>query len=782
MRKIVFLLMVIMNCTNVSAQYKVTFSVKENTFKKHDSIYVVGSFNNWDSLNNNKYLLTKNKNGEHCITLSLKPGTYQYKYHRGNWFTVQKNFAGGEIDDKAFKLNRDTALADTIFAWRDEIISDKWNSLSKETDDSTRLFALYALANIYGYFPEWYQIDSSLHYVSKTLLLLQTMKAEPGYSNNTLRNATLFYTQVLSADLLHSLGNFSKELELRLDNLLLAKDLNDQYAIASSYFGVANTYASVQDYNNALIYGKKLNDYLLQNSGNSLDWPVFLRVQALRSVSFAYLNLNKFDSALYYANLIGDLPTTKYLSTAITWEDDFKQSSMHQLLGDIYLKAGKESQASENYRSVLSVGGVESEGKVRARYGLAMIYYKQGLIDSAFFYGKGLLKNINDSKINLQSLGTNANSMIAEIGPFVAELYRTMNMPDKAYDYLKLAVAMKDSLFNLDKTRQFQNLSFNESLRAQQQEQDVKIAKQQYQSKVRTYIFIGGLTLLALLAFILYKNNRQQQKAKAKIENAYGELKSTQQQLIQAEKMASLGELTAGIAHEIQNPLNFVNNFSEVNKELVDELKGELATGNVQSASEILNDIKDNSEKINHHGKRADAIVKGMLQHSRSSSGVKEPTDINALCDEYLRLSYHGLRAKDKSFNAIMKTDFDNSIGKINVVPQEIGRVVLNLINNAFYAVDEKKKQIGDGYEPTVSVSTKKMNEKIEIKVADSGNGIPQKVVDKIFQPFFTTKPTGQGTGLGLSLSYDIIKAHGGEIKMETTEGEGTVFSVILGI
>jgi len=227
--------------------------------------------------------------------------------------------------------------------------------------------------------------------------------------------------------------------------------------------------------------------------------------------------------------------------------------------------------------------------------------------------------------------------------------------------------------------------------------------------------------------------------------------------------------------------LNFVNNFSEVNDELLKELNAEADKGNLEEVKAIAKDISFNSEKINHHGKRADAIVKGMLQHSRTSSGQKEPTDINALADEYLRLAYHGLRAKDKSFNAMTKTDFDSRIDKINIMPQDIGRVILNLINNAFYAVDEKKKQTGDGYEPTVTVTTRKQNEKVEIKVKDNGNGIPQKVLDKIFQPFFTTKPTGQGTGLGLSLSYDIVKAHGGEIKIETKEGEGTVFSVILG-
>jgi len=277
------------------------------------------------------------------------------------------------------------------------------------------------------------------------------------------------------------------------------------------------------------------------------------------------------------------------------------------------------------------------------------------------------------------------------------------------------------------------------------------------------------------------ERSQQKELEQAKeIEKAYNELKSTQQQLIQSEKMASLGELTAGIAHEIQNPLNFVNNFSEVNNELIEELKNQKSKLKIEEQDEILNDIFQNNEKINHHGKRADAIVKGMLQHSRSSNGVKEPTDINALCDEYLRLAYHGLRAKEKSFNASMKTDFDESIGNINIIPQDIGRVILNLINNAFYAVDEKKKQAGDAYDPSVSVSTKKENGRVEIKVADNGNGIPKKVVDKIFQPFFTTKPTGQGTGLGLSLSYDIVKAHGGELKVETKENEGSEFIIIL--
>jgi len=254
-------------------------------------------------------------------------------------------------------------------------------------------------------------------------------------------------------------------------------------------------------------------------------------------------------------------------------------------------------------------------------------------------------------------------------------------------------------------------------------------------------------------------------------------LKSTQSQLIQSEKMASLGELTAGIAHEIQNPLNFVNNFSEVNTELIDELEQEANKGNLNEVKVIARDIKENESKINHHGKRADSIVKGMLQHSRASSGQKELTDINALCEEYLRLSYHGYRAKDKLFNAKFETDFDSSLEKINVVQQDIGRVILNLINNSFYAVHEKQKENIAGYDPTVTVSTKRVGDKIQISVKDNGNGIPDSIKEKIFQPFFTTKPTGQGTGLGLSLSYDIIKAHGGNLSLVTKVDKGSTFT-----
>jgi len=313
---------------------------------------------------------------------------------------------------------------------------------------------------------------------------------------------------------------------------------------------------------------------------------------------------------------------------------------------------------------------------------------------------------------------------------------------------------------------------------------------------------------------------KQVNERTAELSHSLNTLKSTQSQLIQSEKMASLGELTAGIAHEIQNPLNFVNNFSEVSAELVDEIQDirrkSQDPSKASEEDEILEDIKQNLEKINHHGKRADAIVKGMLEHSRTSSGEKVLTDLNALADEYLRLSYHGLRAKDKSFSADYKTDFDPNLPKVNVVPQDIGRVLLNILNNAFYAstlevqternrsvsaersqgtlnmdghtergqseVSEPSKGFEplEGYNPLVTISTKTLGDKIEISVKDNGPGIPDSIKDKIFQPFFTTKPTGQGTGLGLSLSYDIVKAHGGELALETSIKNHTKFIITL--
>ena len=491
--------------------------------------------------------------------------------------------------------------------------------------------------------------------------------------------------------------------------------------------------------------------------------------------------LNKPDSALLFEKE----------AEGLAFQSGFKKylGQIYALIAEANLAKGNKQTAKEFYYKSVQYC-IEHNNLVNlsnaAYYGLSKFYLAEGEKDSALYYA---LKNLQVFRTLGSTTGIAVN--FGTIYENIYRSYRLRNEKDSVFKYQELALAAKDSLYRLriKNLTDFQNVNLQEQMRLQAVEKQKVV----YENKVRTYGFIAGLGIVLFIALILYRNNLQKHKAKIKIENAYDELKATQQQLIQSEKMASLGELTAGIAHEIQNPLNFVNNFSEVNKELIEELKikNEKLKIEDEEVSELINDLKENSEKINHHGKRADAIVKGMLQHSRKTSDKKEPTDINALVDEYVRLSYHGLRAKDKSFNATIETNFDESIGKLEVIPQDIGRVLLNLLNNAFYAVNEKKKacqaEPGEArYEPTVSVSTKHSlsfgegRGEVKISVKDNGNGIPQNIVDKIFQPFFTTKPTGSGTGLGLSLSYDIIKAHGGEIKVQTKEGEGSEFIIQL--
>ncbi len=368
-----------------------------------------------------------------------------------------------------------------------------------------------------------------------------------------------------------------------------------------------------------------------------------------------------------------------------------------------------------------------------------------------------------------------------------AEVYHAENKIDSAYYYMEQHLSLKDSLHeqHLERLKNYQNTLTTENERLQNLEAE-KIA---FRNKWQRILLLLGIGIIAFIAWIFYRNSKKEKTANTKLVQSYADLQAAQNQLIQSEKMASLGELTAGIAHEIQNPLNFVNNFAEVSKELLEEMQEELDNGDAKEAKGIAKDVISNLGKIHHHGQRADSIVKGMLQHSRTSSGKIEPTDINNLADEYLRLAYHGIRAKDKSFNAKMHTDFDETVGKIKVIPQDMGRVILNLITNAFYAVNDKAKKGIEGYKPKVSISTKRVdsplgvggeNRQIEISITDNGKGIPKNIIEKIFQPFFTTKPTGEGTGLGLSLSYDIVQAHGGELLVESEEGIGTTFRIVL--
>ena len=432
---------------------------------------------------------------------------------------------------------------------------------------------------------------------------------------------------------------------------------------------------------------------------------------------------------------------------------------------------------------------------------LAECYLKIGDYNMALKEGLKCLEMEN-------ALNSDNTIVKKKISLLLSEIYEQMRDLEMAYQYLKMHQIIRAESDKLDEANRIADAEVRSILDQSQKEIDElereKLKREQESKIQRLWIFsiAGALISALILSIILYRTNHNKQKAntllkeqKEEIESTLEKLESTQSQLIQSEKMASLGELTAGIAHEIQNPLNFVNNFSEVSKEIIEELKAERSKVKSERdealEEELLDDVVQNLEKINHHGIRAADIVKGMLQHSRTNSGQKEPTDINVLADEYLRLAYHGLRAKDKSFNADFKTDFDECLPKINVVPQDIGRVLLNLINNAFYVVDKKAKEGLNGYKPEVIVTTKLSlagggkglpagQAGVEISVKDNGPGIPQDIKDKIFQPFFTTKPTGQGTGLGLSLSYDIVKAHGGEIRVETAGHAGTEFIILM--
>ncbi|HEV8273988.1 MAG TPA: ATP-binding protein [Chitinophagaceae bacterium] len=528
-------------------------------------------------------------------------------------------------------------------------------------------------------------------------------------------------------------------------------------------------------YQNATIYEKAISYYRL-----SLMLGEQTNNSRMLSITYAtlgrtYLSLKQPDSALYYLQ--------KAYDNAVLANYNRYIGSILLNIARVYAAEGNIEKAKEYFRRALA----ESEehfyyrGVVASNLALAELSKNSGDIDSILYFvrnGLPVASYLNSPDLFMRSYTA------------LADFYKLKGNNDSTVKYQSLIIKIKDSLFNSKNSQEFQNIDFE----AQQRLQQVEAAKVAERAKLRTYALLTGLAVFLFIAIVLYRNSLQRKKAniflsqqKNELETTLVTLKTTQNQLVQSEKMASLGELTAGIAHEIQNPLNFVNNFSEVNAELIDELRTELEKGNKQQAIEIAIDIKENEGKIIFHGKRADAIVKSMLQHSRSSAGKKELTNINVLADEYLRLAYHGMKAKEKSFNVDVKSDFDDSIPNINVIQQDIGRVILNLITNAFYAVSEKKQMRGDNYEPVVTVSTKTVKPPlgglgaIEISVRDNGNGIPQKVLDKIFQPFFTTKPSGQGTGLGLSLSYDIItKGHSGELKVETKEGEGSVFIISL--
>ncbi len=615
--------------------------------------------------------------------------------------------------------------------------------------DSNRVNLLLEIADVY-YFSK---PDTSLILTKEALNLSRDLK----YSIGELSSLNL------AGECLRLLGDYPGALKMQLDALQINRSNKSISGEAITLGFIGLTYSDFREYRLAL-------QYLLQSGIIFHKFPnQIMETFNLTNTGNAYNLLGNQDSALYFQRVAYQ----KY--TGLTHGP--LKSLILIRLGNAFSGVQKNDSALIYYYAAISNSIVwhSNINLSMAQIKIAGIYESLGQYDSSLYYAR--MAFVNGENATQQSVLLDASNLLVK-------LYRRTNKLDSAIYYQDVAITMNNNLYGPEKLKQLQLLMLDE----QKQQQQIIQRQEKFRNKIKYTALFSVLAGFLFLAFILIRSNRHKQKAnvllneqKNKIAKTLSDLKLTQNQLIQSEKMASLGELTAGIAHEIQNPLNFVNNFSEVNKELVDELQQELKAGKIDDAIAISNDIKDNEEKINQHGKRADAIVKGMLQHSRRSNGVKEPTDINKLADEYLRLAYHGLRAKDKSFNATMKTDFDNSLEKINVIPQDIGRVILNLLTNAFYAVTEKKMSGFNEYEPTVSISTKKIDGKIEIKVTDNGNGIPQKVLDKIFQPFFTTKPTGQGTGLGLSLSYDIIKAHGGEIKVETIS-TGSQFAILLPI
>lgn len=568
----------------------------------------------------------------------------------------------------------------------------------------------------------------------------------------------------------NSLSDYPKAMDYAFKAIATAEDANCLHCLTGVWTNLASLYNVIGDQEKSLVYYQKAMETSKQLGNKTLANTL------LNNIGERYRLMENYPEAI------------KAYKGAIEDEQEPYAIELNESnLADVYARMDSLPMAFKyGFSSLVTATKINDvEGVAWIDGILSRAYLKKKMPDSAIYYARHGY-NAATQTGTLEFIRDNTEAL--------ANAYAFKKDFANAYTYYKLFINYRDSMLNATVTNKSNVLQYNYDLEKKQ----AQIAVLNQQKKAQKNFLTSALVVLALIiitAAILLRSNRQKirankllKKQKQEIENqrdqtnkALADLQQTQQQLIQSEKMASLGELTAGIAHEIQNPLNFVNNFAEINTELVDELNNELAKGNTGEIKSIADDLKENNEKIAFHGKRADGIVKGMLQHSRTNTGKKEQTDINVLADEFLRLSYHGLRARDKSFNAIMETNFDYNINKVDIIPQDLGRVLLNLFNNAFYSVNEKKKILNGLYEPKVFVSTEKRNDKIEIVVKDNGNGISQKVIDKIYQPFFTTKPTGEGTGLGLSLSYDIItKGHNGELKVETKEGEFALFRIIL--
>ena len=570
------------------------------------------------------------------------------------------------------------------------------------------------------------------------------------------------------AGLYANAGGFTKAMEWALKAEKNAEDINNLEMLAQAWSVMATIYTDIGDQPNSLVYYKKALDANKKLGNRNLQFNLFNRIGEMYRLGGKYTEAIKA-----YQEGLG--------ATQLPYNTELTQSNM----ADVYVRLGNLPMAFKyafiSLKSAQQINDTEGEEWIDGI--LARAYLKEDKPDSALYYAHNGYEKANHTG-TIEFKRDNSEAL--------ANAYVMKKDFADAYKYHLLYISYRDSMSSAEVTNQTSLLQYNYSLAKKQ----TQITALNQDKQAQRYFITATLTVLGLIAvtvIILFRNNRQKQKANTllskqkhiieeerdKTNKALDDLKLTQKQLIQSEKMASLGELTAGVAHEIQNPLNFINNFSEVNVELIDEMEDDLKKGDTGEAIDIATDIRQNLEKILHHGKRADGIVKGMLQHSRASSDVKEPTNINKLADEYLRLAYHGLRAKDKSFNADLVTHFNEDIPLVDMVPQDIGRVLLNLFNNAFYAVQKKQKTAGDDFKPTVELTTAKKGANLEITVRDNGLGVPEDIRDKILQPFFTTKPTGEGTGLGLSLSYDIVvKGHNGKMDVKSDEGAFTEFKI----
>ncbi|WP_311946696.1 ATP-binding protein [Mucilaginibacter terrae] len=641
----------------------------------------------------------------------------------------------------------------------------------------------------------------SKNYQKALLICSQTEKMLKGYE--TWPQYTHFLAIRAMAN--QATGNYNKAIE---DGLLIVKigiAKSNQAELMQAYMNLAGIYAKLKDYEKAATNYKH----------------ALTAAKKIKQVSAAYLSglnatiaqnlieVEQYDQAVAYSKQAVtdalDMPTKINTLNALAWT---------------YYKAKNYEQALINIKEAARL---ETDNKLK----ITGIYGTMGTIirdaPDKTLLAAGIKPGERDMlMIKYLNIGWNESfesgnaSSMENAHRELSLAYEKLHDYRAAFTHYKRYRDMADSLDNITKKtdtkqkiarfeyeKREDSLKYVQRLATQRLNEQMKLQKAEIKSKkYQSYFYMGGLATLVVLSGFIGLNYYNQRKANVLINQANAdlnnkqeeitaqrdqlaeaitELKAAQTQLVQSEKMASLGELTAGIAHEIQNPLNFVNNFSEVSTEMLTELNDELVKGDIAEAQYLATELKEALEKINYHGKRADSIVKGMLEHSRASNGQKEPTDINKLTDEYLRLAYHGLRAKDKTFNADLITNFADDLPMANMIPQEMGRVMLNLFNNAFYAVHQKQKNIGGNYKPVVEVSTTLNNNLLQIIVKDNGTGIPDDIKDKIMQPFFTTKPTGQGTGLGLSLSYDVVvKVHGGKIAVDSIPGEQTTFIVSL--